>query len=261
VRKLSSMVRQSLWGDSVVVMNYGGRTDVSTVDWSGKAVCVIFFRGCQMRCVYCHNYHLLEGKNLVDVSEIISYLSLAKNFVSGVVFCGGEPTLQKEPLLEISRAAKHMGLGVGLNTNGLRWQVINEMVEKGLLDFISLDVKAPLSKPELYGRICYSDERKCDVEKIRKALDIISNVKEAEVRTTIFTNLLTPEDIRLIADDIKNTSAVYVLQEGMSVKGRFEYRSPTPSEMMEYADAALDVLDRVVVRGREGEKIVGRKRV
>ena len=39
--------------------------------------------------------------------------------ISGVVFSGGEPTLQKEALLSLARIAKGMGLAVGVQTNGV----------------------------------------------------------------------------------------------------------------------------------------------
>jgi len=249
-----------------VLFNYGGKVDVSTIDWYGRSATVVFFRGCQMRCIYCHNRHLLEGRVLEDTEAIRTHLEDASMLVGAVVFCGGEPTLQREALVELSRIAREIGLDVGLNTNGLRPQVVRELKEARLLDFVSVDVKAPLERPELYGRICLPDapERWREVgaqwcERVKECLELLDGTIEAEVRTTLFESLLSPEYVGEIARWLSEhgVRATYVLQQGMPVAG-FAEPSPTREHMEACARSALLYLDEVVVRDTEGERVMRR---
>lgn len=245
--------------------NYGGKVDVSTIDWYGRAATVVFFRGCQMRCIYCHNRHLLEGQVLEDTEAMRTHLEDASMLVGAVVFCGGEPTLQPEALRELSRIAREAGLDVGLNTNGLRPEVLRELVREGLLDFVSVDVKAPLERPELYGRICLPDapaptqrevgERWCAL--VRESLRLLDGSIEAEVRTTLFESVLSSEHVGEIARWLAEhgVRATYVLQQGMPTP---HFREPSPSRehMDACARSACSHLSRVVVRDSDGERVV-----
>jgi pyruvate formate lyase activating enzyme len=62
-------------------------------------------------------------------------------FISGVVFSGGEPTLQKEALLELARFAKKLQLMVGLQTNGQFPATLEALIAEKLVDRIAIDYK------------------------------------------------------------------------------------------------------------------------
>lgn len=123
-------------------MNFGGFVPISTVDWRGRAVCTVFFRGCPVRCSYCHNRSIQDGEDLRDIEEVRELIRSSKLLVSGVVFSGGEPTLQPEPLAALARASREMGFAVGLQTNGIFPAVLRRLVEGHLVDRVALDVKA-----------------------------------------------------------------------------------------------------------------------
>jgi pyruvate formate lyase activating enzyme len=123
-------------------VNFGGFVPLSTVDWRGRAVCTVFFRGCPVRCSYCHNRSIQEGEDLRDVKEVEEMIRSSKLLVSGVVFSGGEPTMQPEPLAALMAASREMGLAVGLQTNGIFPKVLRRLVGERLVDRIALDVKA-----------------------------------------------------------------------------------------------------------------------
>jgi len=248
-------------------VNYGGKVDISTIDWYGRASTVIFLRGCQLRCGYCHNYSLVEESRYEDISVLKAHLKEASMLVGCVVFCGGEPTLQPEALGELAGYAKKLGLDVGVNTNGLRAEVISELKAEGLLDFVTIDAKAPLESPDAYGRVCAPDaspkaqrelgERWCAL--VRESLKLLDGSVEAEVRTTVFPELLSPQDVEDIARWLAENHVVakYVLQEGMPVPKRFPYPSPTKEQMEEYARRALVHLNEVSVRtAKDGDQVM-----
>lgn len=123
-------------------VNYGGFVSISTVDWPGRAVCTVFLRGCPVRCFYCQNTPLLSGSDLRDEAEIVSMISESALVVSGVVFSGGEPTMQEESLAILARESHRLGLVVGVHTNGVYPRVLQRLIAEGLVDHIALDIKA-----------------------------------------------------------------------------------------------------------------------
>ena len=99
-------------------MYIAGYIKNSFVDYPGKIACSIFTVGCNMRCWYCHNSHILEKTKLLsNEEEILEFLESHKSFLDGVVVSGGEPTLQPD-LLEFLSKLKSMGYCVKLDTNG-----------------------------------------------------------------------------------------------------------------------------------------------
>lgn len=122
-------------------LNFGGFVPVSTIDWRGKAVCTVFFRGCPLRCSYCQNEAIQAGEDLRDHEAVAEMIRTSSPFISGVVFSGGEPTLQKEALLVLAGYAKKRGLAVGIQTNGLFPGTLEELIRRKLVDRIAIDYK------------------------------------------------------------------------------------------------------------------------
>ncbi len=146
---------------------------------------------------------------LTNISKVKEEILKNLALLDGILLTGGEPTLQEEALLELSRWAKKKGLLVGLETNGTRPEVIEKMLGEGSVDFIALDVKAPLSDPELYKKMTGISEEL--LEKVKKSLNILRRSKvEHEIRTTIVPKLLKKEDLNKIYEEIgKNETWVW----------------------------------------------------
>jgi pyruvate formate lyase activating enzyme len=123
-------------------MNFGGFIPLSTIDWRGRAVCAVFFRGCPIRCSYCQNEGIITGEDYRDVEEVKEMIRSSSPYISGVVFSGGEPTRQKEALLELARYAKSISLDVGIQTNGLFPDTLNQLIEEQMVDKVALDFKS-----------------------------------------------------------------------------------------------------------------------
>ena len=101
----------------------------------------MFLRGCPLRCSYCQNEAIQTGEDYRELEEITEMISTSAPFISGVVFSGGEPTLQKEALTELARYAKKLGLAVGIQTNGLFPGTLEELIRQRLVDRIAIDYK------------------------------------------------------------------------------------------------------------------------
>ena len=95
---------------------------------------MLFSRGCQFDCPYCQNHAYLAGRDDRTIEEIHSMIAKVLPYISALVFSGGEPTMQSDALIDLARYAKSKSLDIGLETNGLAFDVIRKMMDEGLLD-------------------------------------------------------------------------------------------------------------------------------
>jgi len=189
-------------------MRIAGIQKNSFVDYRGKVAAVIFTCGCNMDCFYCHNRDIIckEGKQcLYSDGEILQLLAQRGKFLDGVVISGGEPTMQPD-LEEFIKEVKQLGYPVKLDTNGTSPELVERLIQKQLIDFIAMDIKAPLDK---YEEICCAN---VDMEKIEYSIDLLMEEKvDYEFRTTVVPELLE-EDITRIASRISG-ARLYILQQ------------------------------------------------
>lgn len=123
-------------------MRIGGLQKNTLIDFPGKIAALVFTRGCNLHCPYCHNPGLVSqaGDDPMTEGEIFSFLEKRKKSLEGVAITGGEPTLQKD-LPEFCAGLKAMGYPVKLDTNGSRPEVLQRLIGEGLIDFIAMDIK------------------------------------------------------------------------------------------------------------------------
>ena len=130
-------------------MNIAGFQKSSFVDFPGIISCVVFTPGCNMKCGYCHNKHILGGDApKVDALMVMDYLNKRKGMLKGVVVSGGEPTLQPD-LEAFVASVKALGYMVKLDTNGTNPEVVKSLCEKGYIDYVAMDIKANIEKYSL----------------------------------------------------------------------------------------------------------------
>lgn len=189
-------------------MKIAGFVKQSFVDYPGKIAAAVFTQGCNMNCTFCHNRCLVGEKTddpTVAPEEVFSFLQNRKKFLDGVVVSGGEPTLQPDLEAFVGRI-KGMGYLVKLDTNGTKPQVIKKLIDKKLVDYIAMDVKAPMTK---YHDICRSS---ISEETLLESISMIrqSNV-DYEFRTT-YCPELNEDDIREIGELLRGARK-YVLQQ------------------------------------------------
>lgn len=193
-------------------MIIGGFQRFSLIEYPEKISAIVFTQGCNFRCPYCHNPELINtqaSQNLISEENIFSFLEKRKNKLDAVVVTGGEPTLQPD-LLEFLKKIKMMGYLIKLDTNGSHPDIIEKAIEQKLVDYLAMDVKAPLEK--------YREITNFDIEqnKIRHSIESIMNSRvDYEFRTTVIESQLSKEDILEIGKLI-NGAKLYVLQRFVS---------------------------------------------
>jgi len=196
-------------------MRLGGVVDTSTIDWYGNVSLVVFFAGCNLRCPYCHNSGLipLDSGESLGAEYLRARLEKEKNLLDSIVLSGGEPLLQPEGIRTVGSLAQEAGLKVMLNTNGSRPDVLDELLNDGLIDRVALDVKAPLN-PESYAAFLGAETGNVP-DMVKRSLELCNEWGvEVEVRTTIAPGLSDePGFIKAISEDIRDLCGLYVLQQ------------------------------------------------
>jgi pyruvate formate lyase activating enzyme len=193
-------------------VNFGQIIPISTVDWHKKSVCMVFFNGCPFNCIWCQNYKLLNHNHQVDINIVMKKIDESMDFVSGVVFSGGEPTSQENVLDMLLRFVKRHDLLTGIQTNGYYPLVIKKLIEHNLVDKIFLDIKAPISESKYKAITCVADAYK----KVAESFNIINmSHVNSEIRTTVFRPYI--QDVFDIATFLgsRDYRGTYVLQTGI----------------------------------------------
>ncbi|MBI9036330.1 MAG: anaerobic ribonucleoside-triphosphate reductase activating protein [Bacteroidales bacterium] len=174
----------------------------SMIDYAGNLSSVIFTAGCNFRCPYCHNAQLvipeqIQALDLIEENTIFEYLEKNRLLLDAVVITGGEPTLHKYLPLFIQKIKK-LGLKVKLDTNGTHPNMLTELIQENLLDYIAMDIKAPLTK-EKYSLLTGREITDTQMNKIKSSVEIITSSGVLhEFRTTVLKELLSPEDVQQI---------------------------------------------------------------
>ena len=171
-------------------MRIGGFNKLTTQDFPGNLACIIFTSGCNFDCDYCYNRDLVESKAPeIDQDEIFSYLEKRKDMLDGVVISGGEPTIWDD-LIPFIEKIREYGFKVKLDTNGYRPEVLKEIIDRKLVDYIAMDIKAIFNE---YFKVI---KKNIDTDKLLESIELIkkSNI-DHEFRTTIIKGMHTIEDL------------------------------------------------------------------
>jgi pyruvate formate lyase activating enzyme len=179
-----------------------GFLETSFLDWPGKLCSVLFLPSCNFRCPYCHNHPLIfhpEQYATVLLEDMFTRLHALRNWIDGVCLTGGEPTLHSGfPLLV--QKIKRNGFLVKLDTNGSNPLMLENLIEERAIDFVSMDVKAPLD-PFHYSR---STGLSINLKPILESIEILKREKvEYEFRMTVVPGLHREEDIRILGDQLR----------------------------------------------------------
>ncbi len=182
-------------------------TTFTHLDFPNHLACIVWMVGCNMRCDYCYNKDIVFSKEgELSFSEVLSFLEKRVGLLDGIVLSGGEATLHS--LIPFCKEIKKLGFKIKLDTNGLNFNQIQELIELNLLDYIALDYKAPAYK---FKDITHSNQ----FVLFSQTLDmLIKNDIEFEVRTTVHNDLLNEDDINFICTDLikRGYDKIYYLQ-------------------------------------------------
>lgn len=218
-----------------------GFRGTSLVDYPGKVASVLYTYGCNFRCPYCYNIELVLPELYKDLpnipeEEILEKLIRRRGFIQGVVITGGEPTLWGKKLhFLIERIHFEIGLPVKLDTNGSNPQIIQKLLEEGLLDYLALDFKTSPQKYSLFGG---------DFEKIKETLEILKNFSEkVEIRITLYPPLVTKEDLEEMLPYLSGFKNIalqkYLPEKNLSGKPHTPYTEETCEDFYNFLNKTL----------------------
>lgn len=182
----------------------GGFQKTTFLDYPEKIACIVFTTGCNFRCGYCHNPELFKSEPVLTVPAFFDFLKARKGKLDGVVITGGEPTLQSG-LEDFIKEIKNLEFLVKLDTNGTNPKILEYLLNLNLLNYVAMDIKAPLDK---YKKITNVD---FDIQKIKDSINLIKNSEiDYEFRTTVVKSQLSFEDFKSIGMLLEGAKKYYL---------------------------------------------------
>lgn len=234
---------------------YVGGTLISSVEFHGNMSLVIFMSGCPLACRYCHNVELLEDNTEKSFEEVKVDIDHAADFIDAVVLSGGEPLMQLDSIIEILTYVKSINLKTKLDTSGIYPEKIEKLLELDLLDFVSLDIKAPFEK---YRKVTGANVG----TQVKKSMKLINNDPNVclEVRTTYVPTLHTKKDIKNLVMDVEGD--IYTIQQFRNKNvldpALEKVEVPNPHDLVKLAENIKPLFDGIVkVKTAEfGEQVI-----
>lgn len=224
---------------------------MSMLDWEGKIVSTLYLPRCNLRCPYCHNSGLVlhpEQYDTIPIETVKDYLVRQQGWIDGVCISGGEPCMY-EDLPDFIRELRDIGVLIKLDTNGSFPDSLQRLVDERLIDYIAMDIKAPLDSYALLTGI----HDKGIGAKIKQSIRIIMDSGiDYEFRTTVVPSLHTKTTLVAMAGLIKGAKK-YVLQAFVPNDPIDpEYQKITPyskEEMQDISQAVSPFVEGCGLRG------------
>lgn len=274
-------------------MQVKGFEGLSLIDWDGVPCSVIFLGGCNFRCPFCHNSDLVlnpeklrtwnfnipvTGSNIMiflasgvwvppdpgsyhysvpkgfkgNIEECRDY-SLPRRVFEGVCITGGEPTLHKE-LPEMCKEIKSVGLKVKLDTNGTNFSMLSKLIKEKLIDYVAMDIKAPLTQKK-YSLAIGRELTLKQFMNISHSINLLLSLKnfDYEFRTTVVPTLHSIKDIEQICRDDIQGAKKYIIQNFVPndkvLNPDFWHIKPfSAKKMEEFANVARPYVQSVKIR-------------
>ncbi|MBR6558865.1 MAG: anaerobic ribonucleoside-triphosphate reductase activating protein [Clostridia bacterium] len=228
-------------------MKFFGLQKLTLLDYPGKVACTIFTGGCNFRCPFCHNASLVlrpgECKSFSE-EEILSFLKKRVGVLEGVCITGGEPLMQNG-IDEFISKVKELGYNIKLDTNGSFPDKLKNIIDRGLVDRVAMDIKN--SKEKYSSTVDIEDY---DITPIQRSIDILLEGKiDYEFRTTVSQQLHTTEDMVEIGKWINGAKEYYIQNfkdSGDIISGSFD--AVSKSIINDFVDAVSPHVQLVSVR-------------
>jgi pyruvate formate lyase activating enzyme len=226
----------------------------SFIDYPDHLSCVLFLRGCNFTCPYCHNPDLVRsggaetGVSDIPIGDVLAFLEKRRGMLEGVVLTGGEPTLRPD-LPELCRRIRNLGYPVKLDTNGSRPEMLASLIREGRVDYLAMDVK---TAPARYAPLIWPG---ADPEAIRESIRLVRNAGlPHEFRTTCVAPPVDAAAVAVIADLIAGADRYALQRLGDAAVlqpaffGESGGRAATPEEMERFRTLAAPRVGRCEIR-------------
>jgi pyruvate formate lyase activating enzyme len=189
-------------------LRIGGITPLTTIDFPGRLAAVLYGQGCPWRCGYCHNPELLDATTPATVPwpEVLTFLQSRQGLLDGVVFSGGEPTLQAALPAALAQV-RALGFQTALHTGGMYPERLQALLP--LLDWVGLDIKGPLHAYDAITRTPGSGAKA-----FASLRHLLASGVAHECRTTWHAGLFSVDELFALADTLADADvAHWALQE------------------------------------------------
>jgi len=218
-------------------MKFGGLQKTSLLDYPNMLSAIVWTVGCNFRCPFCYNKDLVLGKSdIISEEKILSFLKKRKGMLEALVITGGEPLMHKD-IIDFLEKVKKLDHLIKIDTNGSYPKRLQEIVDKKLVDYLDMDVKAPKKKYDKLTGV------KTDIKKIEQSIKIIRNSGvDYEFKTTFVPDFLTKEDIIEIGKWLEGSKQFYLQQ----FKNDTPLISPDLQKLVPYPKKVLvDTLEEI----------------
>ena len=188
-------------------MKIHGLQKMTLLDYPGHVACTVFLGGCDFRCPYCHNFELADGtaQPVMDDEELLSFLKKRQGLLDGVAFTGGEPCLHPG-LPDLMAKIRDLGFATKLDSNGYHPARLREILDRGLADYIAMDIK---NSPEKYAMTCGVES--IDLDIIRESIALImERAPDYEFRTTVVAEFHEEADFHAMGEMIRGARRYFL---------------------------------------------------
>lgn len=189
-------------------MNIQGLQKLTLLDYPGKVACTIFLAGCNFRCPFCHNASLvthIDSSGNIPEETVMEFLQKRSGVLDGVCITGGEPLLTHGLDLFLMKI-RALGYQVKLDTNGSNVNALKTLVERGLVDYVAMDIKNSIEKYAVtVGLEGYN------IENVKATVSyLMSDVVPYEFRTTVVREFHKRDDFESIGKWIQGAHRYYL---------------------------------------------------
>jgi len=211
------------------MIEIGGLQKTTLIDYPGRLAATVFLIGCNFRCSFCYSSELvlpdkIKNQPRISQKEFFSFLRERKGLLEAITVCGGEPTLNKD-LSAFIKKIKKMGYLVKLDTNGSNPKMLKSLIDKKLIDYVAMDIKAPREK---YVKVV---GRGVDINDIEESIKLLKQNKvDYEFRTTVVPSIHSQKDIIRIAKWLSPAKRYYLqnFRPEKTINPKFKKIKPYP---------------------------------
>ena len=233
------------------MIEIGGLQKTTLIDFPGRIAATVFLLGCNFRCPFCYSAELvllekIENQPRISEKEFFDFLEEKKGLLDGIVICGGEPTIHND-LPDFIGKIKKMGYLVKLDTNGSNPKILKKLIKDNLIDYVAMDIKAPLEKYDRATGI------KVDSDNIKESIEIIKNSGvDYEFRMTVVPTLHEKEDVILAAKEIGPAKKLFLqnFRPEKTINPEFEKIKPYSQDfLLEIKEEISSLFEVCQIRG------------
>ena len=232
-------------------MKICGLQKLTLLDYPGTVACTVFLGGCNFRCPWCHNYDLATNKapEIMTIPNLLGFLQERKDKLEGVAITGGEPCLNDD-LPDLLKGIKEIGYKVKLDTNGSQYEMLKTVIEKGIVDYVAIDIKNSPYKYMMTIGVEYVTDLYSGYE-IGKSVNMLINSDiDYEFRTTVIDEFHETSDFEEIGGLIQGAKRYYlqpfVDRESVLYEG---FHAPSQEKLIECLEVVRKYVPQAEIRG------------